>query len=343
MQENSLMNITDFNIQEMTPKTATALDIHTRILSAEQTAATAMITLCENLKKMRDDKLYLSLNFETFDDYTEQACGIKRRQAYNYIQTYEKLGKDVLQSNANLGITKLQLLTEVCAVDREDFIEENDLEGMSVAEVKKLVAENQQRGEQLNLLEAELDKERMRADKAEDEILLLENENQELKNRPVEVAVAEPSKEDIDKAVADIKKDYENQIKALKKEKSDAVKKAKEEAVKNAETEKNKAVEKAKSEEKDRLSSFYEKRIADAENSKKEALKKAEEMSARLTNSADTELVTANVYFTTAQEQLTQFKNQALKIKQSNPEKGEKLIKLVTSILQAFITDLNNL
>lgn len=214
----------------------------------------------------------------------------------------------------------------MCAVDRQEFIEENDLNGMSVAEIKKLVAENQQRGEQISLLT--------------DEISKLEDENNELKSRPIEVAVEQPSKEDIDKAVEHIKQDYENQIKALKKDKTESVKKARADATKSIETEKNKAIEKAKQEEKERVSALYEKRLADAENSKKEALKKAEEMSARLTNSLDTELVTANVYFTTAQEQLTQFKTQALKIKKSNPEKGEKLINLVTDILQTIVAGL---
>ena len=104
-------------------------------------AASAMVSLCESLKRMRDTKGYESLGFKNFEDYTEKACGIKKRQAYNYIQTYERLGGSFLQSNAQLGITKLQLLTEVCAVDRYDFVEDNDLENMSVTEVKKLVLE----------------------------------------------------------------------------------------------------------------------------------------------------------------------------------------------------------
>lgn len=344
MSENSIMSISDFKITELNDKTATALDIHNKIISAEQTAATAMLSLCESLKSMRDNNLYLSLGFETFGEYTEQACGIKSRQAYNYISTYEKLGKDVMQSNANLGITKLQLLTEICAVDRQEFIEENDLDGMSVSEVKELVAQNNNRGEQIDLLQNQLEDEKSRADEAEDEAELLRKENEELRNKPVEVAVAQPSAAEIDKAaeskILSVKKEYEKKIKALESEKSDAVKKAKEKALKEAEAEKAKAVEDAKKSEKERLTALYEKQISDTNLKMNEAMKKAKEMSARLTNSADTELVTANVYFTTAQEQLEQFKIQAKRIFESNPEKGTKLIDLVKNVLNQYISTL---
>lgn len=167
----TIMDITDFNITELDADTKTALSLHQSILQAEQTAANAMVTLCESLKTIRDRQLYKPLGFETFDGYTERACGIKRRQAYNYISVYEKLGSTVLQSNASLGITKLQLLTEVCAVDREDFITENNLDGMSVSEIKKLVEKSKEQGEQISLLSDELE-----GNEKSKEILLSENE-----------------------------------------------------------------------------------------------------------------------------------------------------------------------
>lgn len=330
MQENCLMTIADFNIKEMTAETTSALELHTKIMSAEQSAANAMLSLCENLKTMRDQKLYNALGFDTFEEYSEKACGIKKRQAYNYIQTYERLGKSAMQSNAQLGITKLQLLSEVCAVDREEFVENNDLDGMSVAEIKKLVEDNRQRGEQLDLLE--------------NQVKDLEAENAELRNRPVEVAVAEPSKEDIDKAVelatAKLKKEHADKIKELKSAQKEAVKKAENKAKSVAESENIKAVEKAKEEEKARITALYQDRLDKANSRRQEALKKAEEMAARLTNSADTELVMANVYFTTAQQQLAQFKEQVQKIQSNDPDKANKLIALTDKLLAAYLSDL---
>ena len=205
MQENSIMTISDFKIGTITPEAAAALETHNAIISSLENAANALVSLCRNLKHMRDSKGFTALGFEKFEDYTETACNIKKRQAYNYIQSYERLGSDFMQSNAQLGITKLLLLTEVCAVDRADFVEENDLEGMSVAEVKKLVAQNNDRCEQIDLLEERLSS-------ALDEI-------KELRERPVDVAVEQPSEADIkklvDKRTAEMQTEFAEKEKAL--------------------------------------------------------------------------------------------------------------------------------
>ena len=227
MSENSIMTIADFHISEMTAETAAAIELHNSIVSAMKEAAFALVSLCENLKRMRDTGQYKALGFEKFEDYTEQACRIKKRQAYNYIATYERLGGTFLQSNAQLGITKLQLLTEVCAVDRADFVEQNDLEGMSVSEIKKLIAENKEYAEQISIFSES--KERQ-----EQELRRLEDENEALKNRPVEVAVQEPSHEQIEKAVT-------AKTKELEKSYKDKLKKAKEKERQKAEAEKQKA------------------------------------------------------------------------------------------------------
>lgn len=341
---SSIMTIADFNIDTITPETKSALDVHNSIIAAEQTAATAIMSLCENLKKMRDTGLYRSLGFERFEDYTEQACNIKKRQAYNYIQTYERLGGSFLQSNAQLGITKLQLLTEVCAVERDDFVAENDLEGMSVAEVKKLVEENQQKGEQLSFLEDKIAKAEDDSDEKDKRISELQEEIEQLRNRPVEVAVQEPSAEDIEKAVAErtesLKAEFDAEKKILESESKQKLKKAKEKALEKAEKEKQKAVEEARAAAKAEIEQKYKEQIESAEAEKAEALKKAEEIASKLDKNADADLVTASVYFTEAQKQLTSFKQLADKIESANNGKGAKLKKLATDYLNNFIETL---
>ena len=69
MSDNSsIMSIADFNITEMSADTISALSTHQKIITAEQTAANAMISLCENLKLMRDKHLYEALGFERLDE-----------------------------------------------------------------------------------------------------------------------------------------------------------------------------------------------------------------------------------------------------------------------------------
>lgn len=335
MSDNSsIMSIADFNITEMSADTMSALNIHQKIITAEQTAANATISLYENLKLMRDKHLYEALGFETFDTYTEQACGIKRRQAYNYISTYEKLGSTVLQSNAQLGITKLQLLTEVCAVDRAEFIAENDLAGMSVKEIKELVEKSKQQGEQLALLGDELNdsnnaQKSLQADKQNlaEENKLLHKRIKELESKPVEVAVQEPTQAQIEAAA----KSKINSLKAsFEREKQNAV----EEAVKQA-------TEKTKSSVKETLEKDYKAKLESIEKERQAALDKAKQLANRLDKNADAELVTATLYFNELQAQLDKFINSVEKICETNSAQGEKLKQIAQNFLSNTIANLN--
>lgn len=323
MSENSIMTIADFHISEMTAETAAAIELHNSIVSAMKEAAFALVSLCENLKRMRDTGQYKALGFEKFEEYTEQACRIKKRQAYNYIATYERLGGTFLQSNAQLGITKLQLLTEVCAVDRADFVEQNDLEGMSVSEIKKLIAENKEYAEQISIFSES--KERQ-----EQELRRLEDENEALKNRPVEVAVQEPSQEQVEKAVA-------AKTKELEKSYKDKLKKAKEKERQKAEAEKQKAIEEARTAARAEADAKYKEQITQAKQDKEAALSKAKEIASKLDKNADRELVTASLYFSEAQTQFDKFLTAANKI---TDEKGAKIKKVAADFLKQYIDKL---
>lgn len=323
MSENSIMTIADFHISEMTAETAAAIELHNSIVSAMKEAAFALVSLCENLKRMRDTGQYKALGFEKFEEYTEQACRIKKRQAYNYIATYERLGGTFLQSNAQLGITKLQLLTEVCAVDRADFVEQNDLEGMSVSEIKKLIAENKEYAEQISMFSENKEQQ-------EQELRRLEDENEALKNRPVEVAVQEPSQEQIEKAVT-------AKTKELEKSYKDKLKKAKEKERQKAEAEKQKAIEEARTAAKAEADAKYKEQITQAKQDKEAALSKAKEIASKLDKNADRELVTASLYFSEAQTQFDKFLTAANKI---TDEKGAKIKKVAADFLKQYIDKL---
>ena len=272
---------------------------------------------------MRDTGQYKALGFEKFEEYTEQACRIKKRQAYNYIATYERLGGTFLQSNAQLGITKLQLLTEVCAVDRADFVEQNDLEGMSVSEIKKLIAENKEYAEQISMFNEN-------KEQIVQELRRLEDENEALKNRPVEVAVQEPSQEQVEKAVA-------AKTKELEKSYKDKLKKAKEKERQKAEAEKKKAIEEARTAAKAEADAKYKEQITQAKQDKEAALSKAKEIASKLDKNADRELVTASLYFSEAQTQFDKFLTAANKI---TDEKGAKIKKVAADFLKQYIDKL---
>ncbi len=240
-----------------------ALVTHQHICECYKTAAVSLMDMAKSLKKMRDGKLYIELGFESFGDYVEhnEDYSFKERQAYTYISCYEKLGEAFLQSNANLGITKLELLTKLDTFDRAEIAEDNDLAGMTVDEVKQLIADKQALGEQLSMFQQEKAAQADTADelkKAQAEIEQLksrledEKENyqslndkdadiindlqkriDELEKKPVEVAVQKPSKEEIDKIKETERKKLEKakqkEIDELKAEQEKQIAKLKEE------------------------------------------------------------------------------------------------------------------
>lgn len=209
-------------------------------------------------------------------------------EAYQYISVYENLGEDFVQSNAQLGITKLALLTQVNTEDRAEIMSGNDLSGMTVNEVKELLDKVKQQDEQLSLFESQL------CDKKEQERELesrsaelqslqaqlddmgdairetaaekkeierknaeLEARIKELESHPVEVAVSEPEiKEVIKEVVKEIPdkkalEDKDREIATLKY--------------------KYKALDEARKEEAEKLKESYEKRIAEIQKSTEQA------------------------------------------------------------------------
>lgn len=228
-----------------------AFILNDRIRANGQTAVTAVCAIGRDLRRMKVEELYTYLGYESFEDYAEQEHGLKRRQAYNYISVYENLGESFVQSNAQLGITKLALLTQVNAEDRTEIMNENDLSEMTVNEVRELLDKVKQQGEQLSMFENQLN------DKEEQE-KELEARIKELESR----AVPEPEIKEVIKKVPD---------KALIAEKDREISTLKR---------KNQLLDEARIEETEKLKKSYEERLAQLqkpseqpENSEKSSFK----------------------------------------------------------------------
>lgn len=258
-----------------------ATELHSKIMANAEIAAGALLEMCQGLKEMRDKKLYLQLDMPTFDAYCEDKVGIKARQAYTYISTYEKLGSTVLQSNANLGITKLELIAQLPAPDRAAELADGTFDGMSVKEIRELVRKNKEQAEQLDLLLSEKQEIQSQADEDKQKYFdllttstedSLANKNKidelnrkiaELENQPTEVAVRELT--DDERAVirkqitAEVRADFDAQL-AKNKENTltledmqSAVEKAVKEAQESAQQELEQAVKAAQDESKEKL------------------------------------------------------------------------------------------
>ena len=175
--EKAIVHITS---TEMTETYKTAMQTHQRILANGEICAQSLLEICKDLKTMRDDKLYEEFGYASFDEYTENAVGIKPRQAYTYISTYERLGSSVLQSNASLGITKLDLIAQINPVERTEMLAEGTFDGMSVSEIRELVKKAKDQGEQISLLQEQLEAAKGKADSTAEEP---DTEKDELRER----------------------------------------------------------------------------------------------------------------------------------------------------------------
>ena len=134
------------------PEQAQAVGLHYEIVAAAQAAANSLLTLGRKLKQMRDTGGYKRLGFETFADYTEQAVGIRQRQAYNYISVVENVPARLVEENAAAGVTKLALLGRMAPADQRE-VAGQDLANITVAELKKLVEERNGLSEQLSMIQ----------------------------------------------------------------------------------------------------------------------------------------------------------------------------------------------
>lgn len=115
------------------------INVHRRIIASASLVGQYLFEMCSQIKRMRDGKLYLAAGFEKFEDYTEQALKVKRRQAYTYIKLAETYTENYIIENAEAGITKLALLANVTEEERQEITEAVDIREATVSEVEGAV------------------------------------------------------------------------------------------------------------------------------------------------------------------------------------------------------------
>lgn len=174
-----------------------ALRVHQEIMVSGTTAATNLWTMCQKLKEMRDEKLYKELGYQTFEAYCEEEVGMTRMNVYRYIAIAENIKLKNVTSMLQIGMTKLSLLAQLTEPQQQEITEAVDLEAVSVRQLKeeiaKLKEESESKEGKIKALTEGLSKAQMRAQKASMENMRLEEENKELRARPVDVAVVDNS------------------------------------------------------------------------------------------------------------------------------------------------------
>ena len=186
---------------EITAQHVKALELHNRIMVSAQLVQTNLWDMCNGLKEMRDGKLYKELGYQNFEEYCETECGFSRQQAHKYISIIENVKLENVNPGLHFGVRKLYLLSTLSESDQQKITAENDVESMTVKELEKEIKELRQTNSDL---EDEVDRVLKRMSNtqekaiteqqnAKSEIKRLQDEIDELRSRPIDVAVAEPS------------------------------------------------------------------------------------------------------------------------------------------------------
>lgn len=189
---------------ELSQQYKQALELHNKILVSAQLAQNSLWDMCTALKEMRDGKLYKELGYQNFEDYCGTEFNMSRANASKYISILENI-KDVSPVK-HLGVSKLYLLSTLSESEQQEIIDNNDMDSITrkelEAQVRKLKEENEE-------LEKAVDNSDFNLTLAKTQIKHLEEEKQsyqttideqadyikEMENRPIEVAVAEPSED----------------------------------------------------------------------------------------------------------------------------------------------------
>jgi len=125
---------------ELTEPQKTFLSVHNEMVMAGQKAAECLLIIANDMRRMRDEKLYQAAGFETFKDYVETALNIKERQAYNWISVLE-LPEAYLTKNAGMGVTKLALIASASEKVAADLMEDETTTEKSVRELQAIIKE----------------------------------------------------------------------------------------------------------------------------------------------------------------------------------------------------------
>lgn len=307
-----------------------AVSLHYEIMATAQAAADSLLDLGRKLKQMRDTGGYKHLGFETFGANTEQAVGIRQRQAYNYITVVEKVPARLVEENSAAGVTKLALLGKLGPADQEE-VAGQDLAHITVAELQKLIEEKNGLSQQLSMLQEEP------AAEAESREVDLEAIREEAREE-IRAELEQAHREDLDRQAAEIRKEEtrkaareaDKKVRQVKEEALEKIRKAKEAAAKEAESRVEAARESARQEQEARDQAALEAARKEAQ----EARTQAKETAKRLQLSASEESIRFALLF----EQLQTAASGMMDIVDSLQEKGktEEAEKLKTALGKAL-------
>lgn len=315
-----------------TPEQQQAVAMHYEIVEAARQTANSLLELGRKLKRMKDSGLYKTLGYESFGDYTEQAVGIRQRQAYNYISVVESLPARLIEENAAAGVTKLALLSKLGPEDREEVA--GDLANITVKQLEQLIAEKKSLEEQLSIFQQEAEAEPEPAPEVDTEAV----------GEQVRAELQAELQADHDKEIEAMQAAAKSKAEAAAREAKEELRKAKEDLTKRVaelkeahrkelDRAKAEAAAAAAKEQQDKAAA----QVAAAEKAEEEAKQKAEAMAKQLALANDEDGLRFSLLFEEMQEKANAMLELAGKIKdKGDPDRAEKYLSALGRGLEAI-------
>lgn len=254
-------------MNELSAEYIKAAELDRRIKTSAQLAQQSLYDMCMGFKEMRDSRLYKELGYSDFGEYCEQETQINRQNVYKYIKVAENLPSEFVSSGRQIGIKKLYLLSSLSDEERTELAENIDLESTTVKELKAKIDILQNERDRAMESNAEASHQVFMADKKvlemKNKVTQLEAEIKELESRPIEVAVADDSKEvaNLKDAMRRVDLDWSEKYSKLEE---DSLKDRRELLQKAEQAEKGKQDKLSQlREELDRTKAEYEKKLAE--------------------------------------------------------------------------------
>lgn len=192
--------------------TAVTVEIKTLQRQAQQMVLTYAIEIGRRLTEAK-----ALVEYGGWGTYIKETLGYSQSTANNFMRLFEEYGKSQQslfggeadsQTFGNLTYTQALALLALPAEEREEFVQANDVEGMSTRELEQAIKERDEAREALQEekeMSAAMEEQARAADeiaqKAADRAKRLEQELEELKARPIDVAVETADPEEVKKAV----------------------------------------------------------------------------------------------------------------------------------------------
>ena len=112
--------------------------LHTQIIEKFSSGFNSLYDACVLLNDMKITKKFFYSGCVTFEDYAMKHLVLKKSQAYNYCKIAQTYSKDSFQLNGKMGVTKMLVLSVLDEDDRTEIIENENLEDMTVDEVRNI-------------------------------------------------------------------------------------------------------------------------------------------------------------------------------------------------------------